>query len=95
MFSKSELQTLDLCLMVQISEMKAKLKFYNSCRMFERVNSCRNAIRSLEQLREKILRFENEVKQIEFKKDLNAVTGDLDTKNNIADPAATRGGEVL
>ena len=71
MFSKSELHVIDLCLMAQIFETKSKLKFYNSCRMWERVNGCREALRRLEELREKVLRLENEVKQLEIKMSKN------------------------
>lgn len=64
MFSKSELQTLDLCLMVQISEMKAKLKYYKACCMYERVNGCREAIKHFEEIREKVVHLVDEAEQL-------------------------------
>lgn len=67
MFSKSELQLIDLCLMVQISEIKAKLKYWQSCRMYERVNGCREAIKHFEKLREKVAHLEEETEQLELK----------------------------
>lgn len=64
MFNKSELQIIDLCLMVQISEIKEKLKYYKACRMYERVNGLRAALTSFEAIREKVAHLAEETEQL-------------------------------
>lgn len=64
MFSKSELQLIDLCLMVQISEIKEKLKYYKACCMYERVNRLRYALKHFEAIREKVAQLAEETVQL-------------------------------
>lgn len=64
MFSKSELQTLDLCLMVQISEIKEKLKIYKACRMTERLENSQRALKHFEAIREKVAHLAEETEQL-------------------------------
>lgn len=69
MFNASELKVIELLLILQISELQDKLRFYRAIRKYARIDELRKAIKHFEDIREKVVHMKKEVKQIEIKED--------------------------